>query len=150
MNLEKTIDKFGIYFADIGLNKTFGRLFGFFMTTTEPVSMGQLVDQLKISKSTASIELRRLLTMGFIEKILLPDQRADFYQLTKNIWSANFAQKIQSIKNLRAIIDEIPKGTLKKCVHLQEMADYCEFAEAELGLLLKKYTEFSQRKMKCK
>ena len=69
MNTEIIMDKFGIYFDEVGLSKTYGRLFGFFMTTNEPVSMNQLVEKLQISKSTASVEIRRLLSMGAIEKV---------------------------------------------------------------------------------
>lgn len=54
------IERFGIYFDEIGLNKTYGRIFGFFMTIKDPISMGKLVTELQISKSTASVEIRRL------------------------------------------------------------------------------------------
>jgi len=141
MNIDKIIEKFGLYFSEIGLNKTYGRLFGCFMTASNPVSMRELVDRLQISKSTASTELRRLLAMGVIEKVLLPDERADYYQLKKNIWSENLKQKIQDIKKLRTIIEDVPQRKLRKLVHLNEMAKYCIFLESELENLIKKYTK---------
>lgn len=146
MNLEKVWDNFGLYFDGVGLSKTYGRMFGFFMTATKPVSMGQLVEKLKISKSTASIELRKLLTMGVIEKILLSDERADFYQLKKNIWNLNLHQKVQDVKKLRAIIEEVPPKVIEGLKQLQEMSHYCAFLEAELEILIKKYLKFSKGK----
>lgn len=146
MESEKIIEKFGIYFTEVGLSKTYGRLFGYFMTVKCPVSMGELVEKLHISKSTASTEIRRLLAMGVIEKILLPHERADFYQLKKNIWEANLSQKIQDIKKLREIVDEVSSHKLKKLDHLKELGDYCDFMEAELKLLVKKYAKFSEEK----
>lgn len=146
MDFDRIIEKFGIYFAEIGLSKTYGRLFGFFMITTQPISMGKLIEKLQISKSTASTELRRLLAMGVIEKVLLPNERADFYQLKKNIWSMNLSQKIQDIKKLRTIVEGIPQKMLENLEHLKEMANYCFFMESELELLIKKYAKYSKGK----
>ncbi len=139
MTFDKVIEKFGIYFDEIGLNKTYGRMFGLFMTTKEPISMGKLVSSLQISKSMASVEIRRLLSMGYIEKVLIPDQRADFYQLKKDVWVIHFLQKMQMIKNLQSIIEEIPKEELEIFKNLKEMGDYCAFMETELKILTDKY-----------
>jgi DNA-binding transcriptional regulator GbsR (MarR family)/ribosomal protein S18 acetylase RimI-like enzyme len=137
---EKVIEKFGIYFDEIGLNKTYGRMFGLFMTIKEPISMGKLVTELQISKSTASVEIRRLLKMGYIEKVLISDQRADFYQLKENIWVTHFLQKMQMIKNLYSIVEEIPGKELEVCKNLKEMGEYCTFMETELKMLADKYS----------
>lgn len=139
MRQTSIIEKFGIYFDEVGLNKTYGRMFGVFMTTMEPVSMGKLVEELQISKSTASTELRRLLSMGVIEKVLLPDERADFYQLKQNIWTGNLHQKIQDVKKLRSIVEEVSLDDLETLKHLKEMANYCIFLEGELKILVEKY-----------
>jgi len=136
---DKVIEKFGIYFDEIGLNKTYGRMFGLFMTIKEPISMGRLVTELQISKSTASVEIRRLLLMGYVEKVLMPDERADFYQLKKDVWVTHFLQKMQMIKRLQSIVEEIPVEELEVFTNLKEMGDYCDFMEIELKNLADKY-----------
>jgi len=136
---DKVIEKFGIYFDEIGLNKTYGRMFGLFMTIKDPISMGGLVTELQISKSTASVEIRRLLLMGYIEKVLMPDQRADFYQLKKDVWITHFLQKLQMIKRLQSIVEEVPTEDLEVFKNLKEMGDYCDFMEIELKTLADKY-----------
>lgn len=141
MAFDKVIEKFGIYFDEIGLNKTYGRMFGLFMTIKEPISMGKLVTELQISKSTASVEIRRLLLMGYIEKVLIPDQRADFYQLKKDVWVTHFLQKLQMIKRLQSIVDEVPIEDLEVFQNLKEMGDYCDFMEIELQHLADKYVK---------
>ena len=146
MDLEKILDKFGLYFDGVGLSKTYGRMFGFFVTASKPASMGQLVEKLQISKSTASIELRRLLTLGVIEKVLIPEERADFYQLKTDIWNQNLHQKVQDVKKLRSIIEEIPHQEMEDLVQLKEMANYCTFLEKELKILIKKYAKFLMEK----
>ena len=141
MAFEKVTEKFGIYFDEIGLNKTFGRIFGLFMTIKEPISMGKLVTKLQISKSTASVEIRRLLQMGYIEKVLIPDQRADFYQLKKDVWVTHLLKKLQMIKRLQTIVDEVPVEDLEVLQNLKEMGDYCNFMEIELQHLADKYVK---------
>ncbi len=141
MMYDRVIEKFGLYFSEIGLNKTCGRLFGIFMTTAEPLSMGELVNLLQISKSTASTELRRLLSMGMVEKALLADKRADYYQLRKNLWAVNLRQKIEDIRKLQSIVAEVAPPDLAKLKHLQDMADYCSFLAPELESFVKKYME---------
>lgn len=141
MELERIAEKFGVYFTERGLSKTYGRIFGYFMTAKQPTTMGELVEKLQISKSTASVEIRRLLLMGVIEKVLLPNERADFYQLKENIWEVNLYQKIQDIKKLREIVEEVPFNLLEKSDGLKELADYCVFMETELKLLVKKYAK---------
>lgn len=103
--------------------------------------MGELVALLQISKSTASTELRRLLSMGMVEKALLPDKRADYYQLKKNLWAVNLRQKIEDIRKLQSIVAEVAPPDLAKLEHLQAMADYCSFLAPELEILVKKYME---------
>lgn len=146
MDLEKVLDKFGLYFDGVGLSKTYGRMFGFFVTASKPTSMGQLVEKLQISKSTASVELRRLLTLGVIEKVLIPEERADFYQLKTDIWNQNLHQKVQDVKKLRSIIEEISHQEMEDLVQLKEMANYCTFLEKELKILIKKYAKFLMEK----
>lgn len=129
----------------MGLNKTYGRMFGLFMTIKEPISMGELVKELKISKSTASVEIRRLLKMGYIEKVLMPQQRSDFYQLKKHVWVTHFFQKMQMIKNLHSIVDGISANELQNCEHLKEMGAYCTFMESELQRLADKYVSIIEK-----
>lgn len=145
MALDKVIEKFGIYFDEIGLNKTYGRMFGFFMTIKEPISMGRLVTELQISKSMASVEIRRLLLMGYIEKVLMPDERADFYELKKDVWVTHFYQKMQMIQKLQSIVTEVPIEELEGFENLKEMGDYCNFMEIELKSLADKYVRNVKR-----
>ena len=143
MDLMHLVDSFGTYFAEIGLSKTFGRLFGIFMTEKNPISMGGVVEKLQISKSTASTELRRLMTMGFIEKVPVAHERADFFKLKENIWVLNLMQKLDDIKRLRTIIEDIPEQELAHLTRLEEMTRYCLFMEEELKELIMKYQKQS-------
>lgn len=134
------IENFGLYFSDVGLNRTYGRLFGVFLLGTSPLSMTNLVEKLGISKSTASVELRRLLTMGVIEKVAFAGERVERYQLKENIWLVNLKQKVEEIRRLRSIISKVPSNNIKQYPNLVEMEQYCIFMEEELERLVKKYS----------
>jgi len=145
MKREKIIEKFGTYFSSVGLSKTYGRLFGFFMTSSKPTSMGVLVERLGISKSTASTELRRLQAMGVIEKVSISNERADFYQLKEDLWTANLMQKVQDIQRLKAIVEEIPTEMQQNWQGLQEMFHYCCFIEQQLIAIADKYSKLAKK-----
>lgn len=102
--------------------------------------MTELVEKLGISKSTASVELRRLLTMGVIEKVAFPGERVERYQLKVNIWLVNLKQKVEEIRRLRSIISKVPSNNIKQYPNLVEMEQYCIFMEEELERLVKKYS----------
>lgn len=146
MGFQEIREKFGVYFADIGLSKTYGRIFGLFLTEKKPLSMGDVIDQMKISKSTASTEMRRLLAMGVIEKVSFPSKRAVFYRLKENIWGSNLTQKIHDIQKLRMIIEGEGTTKLEKSKGLLELSDYCLFMEKELKVLVKNYEKFLKEK----
>jgi DNA-binding transcriptional regulator GbsR (MarR family) len=150
MTVDKIIEKFSTYFASVGLSKTYGRLFGIFITSSEPISMGALVKLLGISKSTASTELRRLVTMGVIEKVSISNERADFYQLKKDLWFQNLLQKVQDIQRLKAIIEKIPMEMRQKWQGVETMFHYCSFIEQQLIAITKKYEKLlKEENLKC-
>jgi DNA-binding transcriptional regulator GbsR (MarR family) len=150
MSIDRVIERFGIYFAEVGFSKTYGRLFGYFMTASEPASMGELVTKLQISKSTASTEFRRLLATGVIEKVLVADERAVFYRLKSGIWSELLKQKTQELKKLRSIAEEVPSKLLKNMDGLQDLVCYCDFMESKLEKLASSFETFSKKQKKKK
>jgi DNA-binding transcriptional regulator GbsR (MarR family) len=141
MEEKKIIEKFGLYFDHIGLNKTYGRMFGLFMTLDKPLSMSDVIEALQISKSTASTELRRLSLMGYIEKVAIPGQRADFYQLVPNVWQVHFYQKMEMIHKLSSIVQQIPAKERKNFKQLNSMSHYCDFMSNKLRLLIQEFTQ---------
>ena len=140
MDEKKIIEKFGIYFDEIGLNKTYGRIFGLFMISQKPLSMSEVIEALQISKSTASNELRRLLMMGYLEKVSFSGERSDFYQLVENVWQVHFHKKMEIIDKLSSIIELVPVKERKKFKNLKNMSEYCAFMQNKLSMLIQEFT----------
>ncbi len=63
----------------IGLPKSLGELYGLLFIATQPLTLDQLVDRLRISKGSASQGLRTLRQIGAAKVVYVPGDRRDHY-----------------------------------------------------------------------
>ncbi len=75
-----------------GLSPIAGRLFALLLLSAAPRSLDEIAELLQVSKASVSTEARRLVERGVIERIRLPGDRRDYYELAPDF----FAQIIQS------------------------------------------------------
>ncbi|MDK2979412.1 MAG: hypothetical protein PWP52_2126 [Bacteroidales bacterium] len=94
------IEEIGIYFDKEGFQPIAGRILALLMVMDkERFTFDEIVEELQISKSAASITLRNLEIRGDIEYITLPGERKRYFQLNR--------------KNIFTIIDKFEKKLLK-------------------------------------
>ena len=79
---EKVIEDFGRFFENYGMARSIGRIYGYLLTTPEPLSsLESIALSLSLSKASASTTVRMLVTMQLIEKASLPGDRRDYYRV---------------------------------------------------------------------
>ncbi|MCS6789503.1 MAG: MarR family transcriptional regulator [Bacteroidia bacterium] len=78
-----------------GIGPAMAQIFALLYVYPEPLDADTLIEQLGISRGSASINLRKLLEWGLIQKIDLPNTRRSLYTATKDIWliAARIIQK---------------------------------------------------------
>ncbi|MGC9375139.1 MAG: GbsR/MarR family transcriptional regulator [Bacteroidales bacterium] len=97
---KELIEEIGIYFDKEGFQPIAGRILALLMVMDkERFTFDEIVEELQISKSAASITLRNLEIRGDIEYITLPGERKRYFQLNR--------------KNIFTIIDKFEKKLLK-------------------------------------
>jgi len=97
---KELIEEIGIYFDKEGFQPIAGRILALLMVMDkERFTFDEIVEELQISKSAASITLRNLEIRGNIEYITLPGERKRYFQLNR--------------KNIFTIIDKFEKKLLK-------------------------------------
>ncbi len=148
INKKNFLGQVSLYFSEIGLSKTFGLIFGLFLWENKNFEMKDIINEVKISKSTASVELRKLIQFGAIEKFYEIGQNAQLYRIKNNMWSEVLAQKKNEIDKLRSILNGVEKKKINKTTSLQDIQNYCDFMEEELPLLSQKYKKFIERRNK--
>lgn len=77
---EQFIEAMGRHFEADGIPRIGGRLFGFLLLREESCSLDDLVDHLRVSKTSISTNARLLEQWGLIERVSRPGDRRDYYQ----------------------------------------------------------------------
>jgi len=134
------IEEMGLMFEQVGMPRMAGRIFAWLLISNPPLqSSGELVDGLQASKGSISTITRLLIQIGLIERVSLPGDRRDYFQIKPNAWSQLAQQRLTQITAFRALaehgldlMEEAPPHLKQR---LQEMRDIHVFWERELPLL---------------
>lgn len=156
MNREKQfeakhfVEEAGLLFELVGLPRMAGRIFGWLLISAPPQqSLSELAESLQASKGSISTMTRLLIQISLIERMSLPGQRRDYFQIKPNAWSHLAEQRLAQItafrqlaeRGLKLFEDEDP---LRQ--QLEEMRDIHAFWERELPALNDRWEEVRQNK----
>jgi DNA-binding transcriptional regulator GbsR (MarR family) len=140
------IEEVGLMFELVGLPRMSGRIFGWLLISDPPQqSHGEFAEVLQASKGSISSMTRLLIQLGLIERISLPGDRRDYFQIKPHAWTQMNKQRIAQITAFRQLAD---RGlTLLKdsppCLssRLQEMRNFHSFWERELPELDRRWEQ---------
>lgn len=127
-------------FELVGLPRMSGRIFGWLLISDPPQqSTSDLAGVLQASKGSISTMTRLLIQIGLIERVSLPGERRDYFQIKPQAWSQITKQRIAQITAFRqlaekglSLLEDVPTASKER---LQEMRDIHAFWERELPLL---------------
>jgi len=69
-----------------GVNRTMAQIHALLMVTPDPMSTDQVMDELKISRGNANMNLRELVGWGLIRSIVRKGERKEFFEAEKDVW----------------------------------------------------------------
>lgn len=70
-----------------GINKTMAQIHALLYAESEPLDTDTIMEQLKISRGNANMNLRNLVQWQLITKIHYKGKRKDFYTAEKDVWN---------------------------------------------------------------
>ncbi|MBU6401287.1 MAG: hypothetical protein KGS61_13305 [Verrucomicrobia bacterium] len=79
------VETSGRLYQLLGLPRSTGQIYGLLYFSVPPLSLDDLVDQLGISKASASMGVRQLLSWGALRQVWVPGQRRDFYEIVPDL-----------------------------------------------------------------
>lgn len=137
-------------FELVGFPRMSGRIFGWLLISDPPQqSTGELAAGLQASKGSISTMTRLLIQIGLIERVSLPGERRDYFQIKPHAWSQLTKQRIAQITSFRQLAEKglsLLEGSPSPLQErLQEMRDIHAFWERELPLLDERW-ELEQQK----
>ena len=69
-----------------GINRTMAEIHALLFVTRQPLCTDDMMDQLKISRGNASMNLRALVDWGLIERVHQLGDRKEYFRADTNVW----------------------------------------------------------------
>ncbi len=82
---EKYIQAWGTLGSSWGVNRTMAQIHALLMVSAAPLSAEEVMEELKISRGNANMNLRALMDWGLAEKVLVSGERKEFFKADKDI-----------------------------------------------------------------
>ena len=68
-----------------GINKAMAQIQALLFISTEPLSMEDIMEELKISRGNTSMNLRQLIDWGIVNKVLVTGERKEYFTTEKDV-----------------------------------------------------------------
>jgi len=149
------VEEMGLMFESVALPRMAGRIFGWLLISSpQQQSSSELAERLQASKGSISSMTRLLIQLSLIERVSLPGDRRDYFQIKPNSWSHMTEQRLAQITAFRKLAEkglELIKGYPPQLQNrLQEMHDIHAFWERELPILNQRWEQEQAERLKAK
>lgn len=94
------LDKINTICNKFGLNNIMAQLYAILYLSAKPLSLDDMVERLKISKGSASVNIRALERYGVVKRVWVKGSRKDYYEAELDI-SKVIMDRIQAMAKVR-------------------------------------------------
>jgi len=102
---EKFISTWGSLGKLWGINKAMAQIQALLFISTKPLSMEDIMEELKISRGNTSMNLRQLMDWGIVTKVLVSGERKEFFTTEKDVQElARTVAKERSRREIKPVI----------------------------------------------
>lgn len=151
MNLQdgknKFIQSWGTMGSSWGINRTMAQVHALLLISPEALCAEDIMEDLKISRGNANMNLRALIDWGLVYKELKPGERKEFFVAEKDMWDIArciiIQRKKRELEPMLKVIDEISsvEGTCPDseefCKVVKEIKIFSSKADSTLDRLSK-------------
>ncbi len=144
---EKFISTWGSLGSLWGINKAMAQIQALLFISTKPLSMEDIMKDLKISRGNTSMNLRQLIDWGIVTKTLVAGERKEFFttekdvqELTRIIAKERSRREIQPVikvlKEVSSIKNDNSEKTKELIKQTKALHDLTENADAMINKLV--------------
>ncbi|WP_298238487.1 ArsR family transcriptional regulator [uncultured Algibacter sp.] len=102
---EKFINTWGSLGTLWGINKAMAQIQSLLFISTKPLSMEEIMEELKISRGNTSMNLRQLMDWGIVTKEIIRGERKEFFTTEKDVQElARIVAKERSRREIKPVI----------------------------------------------
>jgi len=132
-----------------GINKAMAQIQALLFITPNPLSMEEIMEELKISRGNTSMNLRQLMDWGIVSKELIPGERKEYFttekdvqELTRVIAKERSRREIKPVikvlKEVSSIKDDGTEKTKELIKQTKALQDLTENADLMINNLVDK------------
>ena len=121
-------DSMGHLFETEALPRIAGRIFALLLVSDGPLTLDALAAALKVSKGSASTDARLLARMGVVERVTVPGDRRDYYQVVPDLVARTVSARLARWKRFSAVV-----GSARRTVPISSAAVRARLSECETG-----------------
>lgn len=122
------IEQLGLSAKQDGLPRIAGRLTGWFVVHGGPAALSDLAESLQVSRASISTNARLLEQLGVLERVAVPGERQDFYQLSDRPYARlleGYVHRMRTrIQDLDTLAEQLPGEANDTLERVHEMRDF--------------------------
>lgn len=84
---DRFLQSWGALGSSWGVNRTMAQIHALLLISPQPLSADDIMEELKISRGNANMNLRALIDWGLVFKNLKPGERKEFFVAEKDMWT---------------------------------------------------------------
>jgi hypothetical protein len=143
--MQQFIESLGIYFEHLEMPRIAGRILGLLLVARRPLTLDDMAAALRVSRGSASTNIRLAVQAGVAELVGFPGDRHDYYRLAGDAWEHHMRRGIKLTSALRRIVEEglaaLEPGDDAAFARLADLHDFCDFSLGELDAMLVRWRE---------
>ena len=144
---DKFISTWGSLGTLWGINKAMAQIQSLLFISTKPLSMEEIMAELKISRGNTSMNLRQLMDWGIVTKELIPGERKEYFSTEKDVQelARHIAKErsrreikpfIKVLKDVSSIKDDGTEKTRELIKQTKALHDLAETADAMMNKIV--------------
>ncbi len=124
---EKFIQSWGTLGSNWGINRTMAQIHALLLISPEALSADDIMEELKISRGNANMNIRALIDWRLVYKELKPGERREFFVAEKDMWEVvkNIItqRKKKELEPMLRVLDELSsvEGTDQEAENFSEV-----------------------------
>jgi DNA-binding transcriptional regulator GbsR (MarR family) len=139
---QQALDQFVLYWGEMasswGINKTMAQIHALLYAELEPMDTDAIMQELRISRGNANMNLRKLNEWGLVHKVSVEGDRKDYFIAEKDVWNMAFR-----IIRERQRMEITPiKENLKDCIQTLDQDKEQDQAERAFQERITNFVQF--------
>jgi len=134
-----------------GINKAMAQIQALLFISTKPLTMEDIMEDLKISRGNTSMNLRQLIDWGIVTKEIIPGERKEYFtteknvqELAKTIAKERSRREIQPVVKVLQEVSSIEDDGTQKTKELIKQTKALHNLTKDVDLMINKMVEQKQ------